>query len=131
MAKWLNLPVILIVDAKSMARSAAAIVQGFENFDKDLNIAGVIFNRVGSLSHYQYLKEAVLDNCKTKPLCYILRNEKIKLPDRHLGLFTADEHSLPKEALSELVLMIDQNTSLKEFVNELLPIKDDFYQFSV
>ena len=130
MAKWLNLPVILVVDAKGMARSAAAIVQGFENFDKDLNIAGVIFNRVGSLNHYEYLKNAVKDNCRAEPLGYILRNDKIHLPDRHLGLVTAEEHSLSKDALSELVLMIDKNTSLKEFVNKMPAIKDDFFQFS-
>ena len=130
MAKWLDLPVILVLDARSMARSAAAIVQGFENFDKDLNIAGIIFNRVGSLNHYEYLKEAVLENCKAEPLGYILRNDKIHLPDRHLGLVTAEEHSLSKEALSMLVSMIDTNTSLKEFINKLPDIKNDFNQFS-
>jgi cobyrinic acid a,c-diamide synthase len=130
MAKWLNLPVILVLDAKSMARSAAAIVQGFENFDKDLNIAGVIFNRVGSPTHYEYLKEAVLDTCKTKSLGYILRNDKIHLPDRHLGLVTAEEHSLPKDALAELVSMIDRNTTLKEFLKIFPEINDNFFKFS-
>ncbi|MCD4744444.1 MAG: cobyrinate a,c-diamide synthase, partial [Desulfobacteraceae bacterium] len=109
MAKWLDLPVILVVDAKSMARSAAAIIQGFENFDKDLNIAGIIFNRVGSLNHYQYLKEAVLDNCRAESLGYILRNDKIQISDRHLGLVTAEEQSLSENALSALVHMIDKN----------------------
>ena len=130
MAKWLDLPVILVLDAKSMARSAAAIVQGFENFDNDLNIAGVIFNRVGTLNHYEYLKSAVLDNCKAEALGYILRNDKIALPDRHLGLVTAEEHSLSKNALSILVSMIDKNTSFKEFINKLPVIKHDFNQFS-
>ncbi len=119
MAKWLDLPVILVVDAKGMARSSAAIVQGFENFDKDLNIAGVIFNRVGSLNHYEYLKEAILGSCRTEPLGYILRNDKIFLPERHLGLVTAEEHSLPEDALSQLVSMIDENTTLKAFVDKL------------
>ena len=130
MAKILNIPVILIVDAKSMARSAAAIVQGFENFDKDLNIAGVIFNRVGSLNHYEYLKDAVLSNCRTKPLGFILRNDKIHLPDRHLGLVTAEEHIFSVEALAELVSLIDKNTSLKDFVRQLPLLRVDSSQLS-
>jgi cobyrinic acid a,c-diamide synthase len=47
MAKWLGLPVLLVVDARSMARSAAALVHGFATFDPDLALAGVVFNRVG------------------------------------------------------------------------------------
>ncbi len=59
MAKWLDLPVILVVNAQSMARSGAALVSGFERFDPDLNFAGVIFNKVGSPRHLEYLKEAM------------------------------------------------------------------------
>ena len=47
MSKWLGLPVVLILNAKGMARSAAAMVKGFESFDKDLKIAGVIFTKTG------------------------------------------------------------------------------------
>ncbi|MEA1967833.1 MAG: cobyrinate a,c-diamide synthase [Thermodesulfobacteriota bacterium] len=122
MAKWLNLPVVLVVDARSMARSAAAIVQGFENFDPDLNFAGVIFNKTGSSAHYQYLKEAVLAACKMKPLGFLPRNEKIALPERHLGLITANEHILSSDTLAELVSMIDKNTSVMELVKNLSDI---------
>ncbi len=130
MAKWLNLPVILIVDAKSMARSVAAIVQGFENFDNDLNIAGVIFNRVGSANHYEYLKNAVLQTCRTEPLGYILRNEKLHLPDRHLGLVTADENVLSESSMDALVSMIDMNTTLDKFANRQKKIDNNFYNVS-
>ncbi len=130
MAKWLNLPVVLILDARSMARSVAAIVQGFENFDKNLNIAGIIFNRVGSPNHYRYLKDAVKDNCKTESLGYILRNEKISLPDRHLGLVTAEEFTMSDETLSLLVTMIDKNTSFKDFIHKLAPFSNNHYHVS-
>ncbi len=123
MAKWLNLPVILVVDAKGMAASAAAIVKGFESFDKDLNIAGVIFNRTGSPNHYQYLEAGIIKHCKAKPLGYILRDENLYLPDRHLGLITAREQSLTHKALMSLNSMIHKNTSLKEFVFHLPGIR--------
>ena len=58
-AKILTSPVILVVDAKSQARSVAALVQGFAGFDPDVPIAGVIFNNVGSENHGRILREAV------------------------------------------------------------------------
>ncbi len=123
MAKWLNLPVILIVDARSMARSAAAIVQGFENFDKDLNFAGVIFNRTGSTRHYEYLKEAVEATCKMPCLGFLPRNEKISFPQRHLGLVTADEFLISSDIIAELISMVDENTIIEAAVRNLPDIK--------
>ena len=58
-AKLLRAPVLLVVDAGAMARSAAAIVHGYATFDKELNLAGVILNRVGSTIHERMLREAI------------------------------------------------------------------------
>lgn len=119
MAKWLNLPVILVVDARSMARSAAAIVQGFENFDRDVTFAGVIFSKTGSPAHYTYLKEAVEASCRMKCLGFMPRNQAVALPERHLGLVTSDEHMLSETVVSELVSMVAENTSLGELVKQM------------
>ncbi len=62
MAKLLALPVLLVVDAKSMARSAAALIMGFERFDSGLAFAGTVFNNLGSRRHLQYLIDAVAEN---------------------------------------------------------------------
>ena len=59
MAKWLGLPVLLVVDARAMARSAAALVHGFASFDPALSLAGVVFNRIGSAAHLEYLQQAL------------------------------------------------------------------------
>ena len=59
MAKWLGLPVLLVVDARAMARSAAALVHGFATFDPDLTLAGVVFNRIGGAGHLHYLEQAL------------------------------------------------------------------------
>lgn len=90
-AKVLGIPVILVVDAGSMARSAGALVYGYEKFDPKVKIAGVIFNRVGSERHFRMLKEAIEDKCKAKVLGYIPKDEEIKLPERHLGLIMPHE----------------------------------------
>jgi len=90
LAKMLNLPVILVVDAGSMAYSAAPLLYGFKHFDPDLNLAGVIFNKVASVGHYTYLKEAAED-VGVRSLGYIPRNEQLAMESRHLGLLLPDE----------------------------------------
>ena len=90
-AKVLGIPVILVVDARSMARSAGALVYGYERFDPKVKIAGVIFNRVGSERHFRMLKEAIEDKCEATVLGYIPRDEEISLPERHLGLVMPEE----------------------------------------
>ncbi len=119
MAKWLDLPVVLIVSAKGKARSAAAIVKGFEEFDRDLKIAGVIFSKTGSLRHYEYLKEAVEQNCKTRCLGFMPKNDSIVMPERHLGLVTSDELDISPKVLSTLSSMVRDHIDIKGLINSL------------
>ena len=88
-AELLDIPVILVVNAKATAYSVAPLLFGFKNFYPAINIAGVIFNFVGSESHYQFLKDACEDVGVT-PLGYVPKNEKVHLPSRHLGLQISD-----------------------------------------
>ena len=85
-AKWLQAPVVLVVDASGMARSARALVDGFLGFDKDVNFGGVIFNRVGSQRHLELLKEALGDLPVLGGLPKVLEGQ---FPQRHLGLKAA------------------------------------------
>ena len=91
MSKWLGSPVLLVIDAFAMAASAAALVSGFEDFDPDLRLAGVLCNRVGGSGHADILRQAILARCSAKPLGFLPTNEKIALPERHLGLVMASE----------------------------------------
>ncbi len=84
-AEKLDIPVILVLNAKSMAYSAAALLYGFKNFSDRVNIAGVIFNFVASESHYNFLKDACHD-VGLEPLGYLPKNTDIEIPSRHLGL---------------------------------------------
>lgn len=85
-AKQLGLPVILIIDGKSTSTSAAAMVHGFSSFDNDLNVVGVIINRVASESHYQLIKRAIERYTDISVFGYLLKDMKVELPSRHLGL---------------------------------------------
>ncbi len=119
MAKWLGLPVVLVVDAASMARSAAAIVHGFESFDPDLSFAGVIFNNLGSKGHFQYLKEAMPDKVRMPCIGGILRDTAVSIPERHLGLVTGDEHILSPEDAGRLAALIEDNVTLDALLEKL------------
>jgi cobyrinic acid a,c-diamide synthase len=91
LAKQLDAPVLLILDGSAMARSAAAIVEGFVRFDPALNVAGVLFNRVNSEGHYRLLKEAVEQRMTIPIVGYLRTDQAMTIPDRHLGLVTAVE----------------------------------------
>jgi cobyrinic acid a,c-diamide synthase len=115
-AKWLGLPVILVVDASAIARSTAALVHGFETFDPAVKIIGVIFNRVAGPVHYQLLKDALTSNVKAVPLGYLPGDERIRLPERYLGLVTAGENSLPDSVLSLLGELAEETIELDELL---------------
>lgn len=119
MAKWLDLPVLLVISARGKARSAAAIVKGFETFDPDLKIAGVVFAKTGSLRHYEYLKKAVEQNCTTPCLGHMPRNDNVVMPERHLGLVTAEEASVDKATMTLLTDMVKENIDISELVRRL------------
>ena len=111
MAKWLNAPVLLVVDAGAMARSAAALVRGFEAFDAKLTVAGVVFNRIGRVRHAELLRESVREYCASEVVGSLPRDEKIAIPSRHLGLTLAAE-SLTATSLTEMADWIEANLDL-------------------
>ncbi len=113
MAKWLGVPAVLVVDARSMARSAAALVYGFVHFDPALRFAGVIFNRVGGEKHLAYLKEAMSSSCpEIAVLGGIPREEAVSIPERHLGLVTAEELKLDSAWQDRLAALLEKHLDI-------------------
>ena len=84
-ARLLGIPVVLVADAKSAAYSMAPLLSGFINFRPDIRIAGVIFNRVGSLRHYRMLQE-VCEDLNVTCLGYLPKQKELEQESRHLGL---------------------------------------------
>ena len=116
MAKWLGLPVILVVDASAMARSVAALVHGFRTFDRNLNVAGVVFNRVAGRGHLQYLLEALEGVSGVTVLGGLPRNENLLIPERHLGLITPEEHNLTAERVEQLASLCEDNIDVERML---------------
>ncbi len=109
LARLLQAPVILVVDAYGMAESAGAVVKGFSEFGmrnaecgvkgKNPKFAGVIFNRVASENHYKRLKESVIN---VPVLGYLPRDLNFVIPHRHLGLMIAEENPIAFASLDKL-----------------------------
>jgi len=91
-AKILKAPVILVVDAGKMARSVAALVKGYVEFDEDIDIEGIILNNIGSNKHYEMVKSAIEENLDLKVLGYLPRDEKLGISERHLGLMAPHDN---------------------------------------
>ncbi|MEM8957069.1 MAG: cobyrinate a,c-diamide synthase [Pseudomonadota bacterium] len=91
LARLLDLPVIIVIDAARMAHSAAALVEGFARHDPEVRVAGVILNRTGSPRHAAML-HAALEPTGLPVLGAVPRDADLALPDRHLGLVQATEH---------------------------------------
>jgi len=108
MAKWLGLPVILIVDGSSFARSAGALVLGFETYDTYVRIAGVIFNNVSGETHFKYLADGVRGRCAAEVLGYVPRTSDWELPERHLGLVMAGETAALQEKIAAMANHIEK-----------------------
>jgi cobyrinic acid a,c-diamide synthase len=108
MAKLLGLPVLLVVDASAMARSAAALIHGYTSFDPDLRVAGVILNNVGGEVHAGMIRDAVAG---AVPIVGGLpRANDLVVPERHLGLHLP--HETRAEYVQELAALIEAHIDL-------------------
>jgi len=112
LALVLSLPVLLVIDVRSAAESVAAVLKGFETYNQELQISGVIFNRVGSVRHQKLISDAVKKHCDTDILGFFPRDAEFSIPERHLGLFMGDESPLKEEQIDRLVQAVEENINI-------------------
>ncbi len=117
LAKQLAVPVILLVDGKAVSISIAATVMGFQHFDRQLHIAGVIVNRVNSDSHFQLLKHAIEHYCSLPVLGYVPVAPGVTLPERHLGLVTARESVVDAQPWHDFAARLEQTLDIDRLLS--------------
>jgi len=122
LAKALDLPVILVVDGSSMARSAAAMVSGYLDFDPSLRFAGILFNRVGGPGHVEILQEAMTLRPEVEVLGFLPKRDDLALESRHLGLVTPQDLAHPPGHLDRLADWVEENVNLQRLVSRFAPI---------
>ena len=131
-AKLLRSPVLLVIDAKSMGASAAALALGFREYDREVQLAGVLLNRVGSATHEAMLREAMAEI--GLPVYGAMgRDAQLQLPERHLGLTPAAENSerdAARKAVAAMSRAVTQQVDIEKLLHlarqaEPLEVEED------
>ncbi len=117
LSRTLGIANILVLDVRSMADSAAAIVKGFETFSEGAEVKGVILNNIASERHLQLVSDAISNNCNAKILGYLPRNLDFSIPSRHLGLLTGDEAPISEEMVALLAKTISEHIDLDQILS--------------
>ncbi|MCL4533843.1 MAG: cobyrinate a,c-diamide synthase, partial [Bacteroidetes bacterium] len=111
-ARLLRAPVLLVLDVSKTARSAAAVALGYQQFDRELNLAGVLLNRVGSETHRRWVQGAVEAATGLPVVGYLPRREDLVLPERHLGLIPTAEGRIGAEFFERLIAQVERTVDL-------------------
>jgi cobyrinic acid a,c-diamide synthase len=127
-AKLLNAPVLLVLDASHMGQSAAAIVHGFQHLDPQINIAGVIVNKVASADHEATIRLAIAEWTGIPVLGVLRRETSLTLPARHLGLIPLAETSVEVQKVGAILkrsVELDRIAHLASTAGALPPLPPD------
>ncbi|MCL4112372.1 UNVERIFIED_CONTAM: hypothetical protein GTU68_007210 [Idotea baltica] len=114
MAKLTQSPVILVIDSRGVTRGVAPLLLGYQHFDKDIKIAGVIYNFCGGARHEQKLR-AVTEQYTDIPVLGMLRKSaSMDLAERHLGLMPSNETKDAKQRISEIAQFVTGSVDLSK-----------------
>ena len=111
-AKLTRSPVILVVDSRGMTRGVAPLLLGYQAFDPDVQIAGIIFNRVGGARHASKLREAVEHYTDIKVLGAVQNNPEMEIEERHLGLMPSNESSAAATQIARIRDLVAEQVDL-------------------
>ena len=124
-AKLLKIPVVLVVSARSITRSAAAIVRGFQSFDPEIDIRGIILNNVSGPQHIRKATEAIEHHCGIPVIGAVPRQPAMELAMRHLGLVPYLEGKTAPSFLKrieDLTAMVGDHIDLEALLDLAVPV---------
>lgn len=116
LAKTLKAPVVLILDATKMTRTAAAFVLGCKALDPQLDLSAVILNRVGGTRHERVLTQAIEDATAVPVIGCVRKLSLENFPQRHLGLVPLQEHPGAMDFIAEAATVVEQSIDLDRLV---------------
>jgi cobyrinic acid a,c-diamide synthase len=111
-AKLLGLPVLLVADARKVARSVAATVLGFQRFDPQVRIVGVLLNGIAGPRHLDYCRRPIEQAVGLPVVGYLPRRDDLQLPERHLGLVPEVEGPVARDFFDRLAAQVEATVDL-------------------
>ncbi|SEA74541.1 cobyrinic acid a,c-diamide synthase [Thiothrix caldifontis] len=111
-AKLTRSPVILVVDSRGMTRGVAPLLLGYQAFDREVDIAGIIFNRVGGARHASKLRESVEHYTDIKVLGAVQNNPEMEIEERHLGLMPSNESGEAEAQIARIRDLVAEQVDL-------------------
>ncbi len=112
LAKLLSAPVVLVIDTNGMTRGIAPLINGYLDFDPEVNVGGVILNKVGGSRHEGKLRAALERYTDIEVLGAIGRNQALEIPERHLGLVPANESKNADETIARLSAAVSDGVNI-------------------
>jgi len=116
LAKLLSAPVVLVIDTSGMTRGIAALIHGYLDFDRDVDIRGVILNKVGGTRHEGKLRAALERYTDTEVLGAIGRDRALEIPERHLGLVPANESDKADATIARLADAVSAGVNVERLI---------------
>jgi cobyrinic acid a,c-diamide synthase len=115
-ARLLNIPVVLLVNTSRMTSSIAAMVMGYQHFQPETNIAGVLLNYVSGIRHENKLRNAVEKYCKIPVVGSIPRDEGLRVTERHLGLIPSSESNESELTIERIGRKLESRLDLDQIL---------------
>jgi cobyrinic acid a,c-diamide synthase len=112
MAKLLQAPVVLVLDTRGTIRGVAPLLLGYQGFDPEVNIAGVIFNQVGGARHETKLRAVLREYTDLEVLGAVHRHPAMNIDERHLGLMPSNEDRSAQETIDAIASMVGDQVDL-------------------
>lgn len=116
LAKALDLPVVLVIDARGMTRGIAPLILGYQAFDKDIKIAGVILNNLGGSRHESKLREVIEHYTDVPVIGAVQHDKRLMIIERHLGLMPSNESQESSERIATLGAAIESQVDLDKLI---------------
>ena len=117
LAKLLQAPVLLCLDATKTTRTMAAVVAGCHQFDPDVSISGVILNRVAGPRHENILRQSIETHCGIPVLGAIPKLRKQDFPERHMGLVPTPEHAWAEDSVSAIARVVERHIDMTALID--------------
>jgi len=107
-------PVILVIDSRGMTRGIAPLILGYQAFDRNINIAGVVLNLVGGERHESKLRRVIEHYTDARVIGSVYRDERLHLPERHLGLKPSNEFGAVRQHIEQIGDLVGAQVDLEQ-----------------